>query len=171
MPTQYRIALAIAALLSLSSCTERAAPSPTAPQDALVGAWKSQVRFAGGALAEMKDLEFMYVFNAGGTLTESSNYDGAPPVPPAYGVWRNVGPRQFEARYEFYVTKNPGSFDEIAKGGGWNPNGHGLLLEKLTLSEDGQSFTSTIEFTAFDPAGKPAEGGGKGTGSGTRMRF
>ena len=171
MPSQYRIAPAIAALLTLGSCTEHQAAAPVPPQDALVGAWRSHVRFTGGALAEMKDLEFMYVFNPGGTLTESSNYDGAPPVPPAYGVWRNVGPHQFEARYEFYVTKNPESFDVIAKGGGWNPNGRGVLLEKLTLSEDNQSFTSTIEFTAVDPAGKPAEGGGKGTGSGTRMRF
>ena len=38
----------------------------------------------------MKDLEFMYVFNVGGTMTASSNYDGAPPVPPAYGVWRRA---------------------------------------------------------------------------------
>jgi hypothetical protein len=40
----------------------------------------------------------MYVFNTGGTMTESSNYDGAPPVPPAYGVWRSVGPNEFEAK-------------------------------------------------------------------------
>lgn len=53
--------------------------------DSLVGAWRSQIRFNGGSFAEIKDLQFMYVFNAGGTMTESSNYDGAPPVPPAYG--------------------------------------------------------------------------------------
>ena len=63
-----------------------------AANEALVGAWKSQVRFTSGAFASIQDLEFMYVFNAGGTLTESSNYDGAPPVPPAYGIWRRVGP-------------------------------------------------------------------------------
>ena len=104
-------------------------------------------------------------------MTESSNYDGAPPVPPAYGLWKGTGPRQFEARYEFYVTRSPAAFDDIAKGGGWNPNGRGVLTERLTLSEDHRSFTSTLELNIFDQAGKPAEGGGRGTGSGHRMRF
>src|SRR6185503_17373351 len=98
----------------------------SAERDSLVGAWRSQVLFSGGALAGMKDLEFMYVFNAGGTLTESSNYDGAPPVPPAYGVWRKVGPRRFEARYVFYSTRAPETFADIAKGGGWPPSGRGV---------------------------------------------
>ena len=57
----------------------------------LFGAWRGSVQFTTGAFAEVKDLDFMYLFNAGGTMLESSNYDGAPPVPPAYGVWRKVG--------------------------------------------------------------------------------
>ena len=119
----------------------------------------------------MKDLEFLYAFNIGGTMTESSNYDGAPPVPPAYGIWRKTGPRQFEAKYDFFVTKAPGAFEEIAKGGGWTPAGRGVLVETFTISEDGNSYKSTISFTAFDRAGKPAEGGGQGTGDGTRLAF
>src|SRR5437867_672176 len=97
----------------------------------LVGAWRGKVQFKSGSFAGMKDLEFMYVFNAGGTMTESSNYDGAPPVPPAYGIWRKTGPRQFEARYEFYSTKAP-SLDDLSKGRGWMPAGHGVLMEKIT---------------------------------------
>jgi len=65
---------------------------------------RSSVQFTSGPFAEVNDLEFMYVFNAGGTLTESSNYDGAPPVPPAYGVWHSIGPNEFEARYEYFTT-------------------------------------------------------------------
>ena len=49
--------------------------------DNIVGAWKGKVQFKSGAFAEVKDLEFMYVFNAGGT----------PPVPPAYGIWKKTG--------------------------------------------------------------------------------
>ena len=116
--------------------------APTADKDdanALVGAWRSSISFSSGAFAPMKDLEFMYAMNAGGTPTESSNYDGAPPVPPAYGVWRKVGPHQFEIKYVFYVTKAPTGFEEIAKGGGWAPDGHGVFTEKISLSEDGQS--------------------------------
>lgn len=154
-----------------AACGDSTSPMAreSSQNDSLVGAWRAQIHFKGGALAEMKDLEFMYVFNAGGTMTESSNYDGSPPVPPAYGTWRNGGPRQFEARYEFYVTKSPGTFEEIANGGGWLPNGRGVLTEKMTLSDDGKSYKSTIVFAAFDQTGRPVEGGGEGTGEGTRM--
>jgi hypothetical protein len=159
--------------LALAACGSGPSPPPAASgeRDTLEGAWRSQIRFASGALAEVKDLEFMYVFNAGGTLTESSNYDGAPPVPPAYGVWRQTGPRQFEAKYSFYSTRAPATFDDIRKGGGWSPSGYGVLTETVTLAEDGKSYRSAIAYAAFDPAGKPVEGGGTGAGVGARMGF
>ncbi len=89
---------------------------PTAPA-ALVDAWRSSLQFESGAFADVKDLEFLYVFNAGGTLTESTNYDGAPPVPPAYGAGRGVGPNQFEAKREFFAT-SPSAQEDFMKGGG-----------------------------------------------------
>jgi hypothetical protein len=138
--------------------------------DSLAGAWRSQIRFSGGTLAEWKNLEFMYVFNAGGTMTESSNYDASPPGPPAYGAWRRTGPRQFEARYLFFATQPPGPSDELAKVG-WLPAGHGVLTERIVLSDDGKSFKSAISYTGFDPAGKPVEGAGEGTGIGARIGF
>ena len=48
--------------------------SDTAALD-LVGEWRAHLQFTSGAFAPVKDLEFMYVFNQGGTMTESSNYD------------------------------------------------------------------------------------------------
>jgi hypothetical protein len=145
--------------------------APRPASDGLVGAWRSRVQFSGGAFAAMKDLEFMYVFNAGGTLTESSNYDGAPPVPPAYGVWREVGPQQYEARYLFYLTKPPARLEDMTGGGGWMPAGHGVFTERIQLAGDGKSFESTITYEAFDPSGKPAGGGGLATGHGVRIDF
>jgi hypothetical protein len=138
-------------------------------RDDLVGAWRSQIQFGSGAFAQVKDLEFMYVFNAGGTLTESSNYDGAPPVPPAYGTWRRVGPTRFEAKYAFYATRAPATFDAIANGGGWSPAGHGELTEHITMSDDGRSYRSTISYVAFDQAGAPVDGGGAGSGTAARI--
>lgn len=154
-----------AALLLVAGCTARR----TAPPVSLAGAWRSSVQFESGAFAPLKNLEFMYVFNAGGTMTESSNYDAAPPVPPAYGVWRSLGSGEFEARYEFFMTA-PSPPDAFKTGGGWVPSGRGVLTERIKLSDDGQSFTSTIRYEAFDATGKPAEGGGPAKGSGARIR-
>jgi hypothetical protein len=137
----------------------------------LVGAWRSKIQFTSGAFASVKDLEFMYVFNAGGTMTESSNYDGAPPVPPAYGVWRQTGPREFEAKYVFYSTKPPAKFEDIASGGGWLPSGRGVLTERILIVPDGRHFRSKLRYEAFDPAGKPVDGGGEAEGAGERIEF
>jgi hypothetical protein len=135
----------------------------------LVGAWRGKVQFTSGAFAATKDLEFMYVFNAGGTMIESSNYDASPPVPPAYGVWKKVGPRQYSARYAYFWTRAPANFDEIAKGGGWSPGGHGVLSQSITVSEDGNSFDSTIKYEVFDRQGKPTESASEAVGKGARF--
>lgn len=151
-------------LLSVLGCGRTGSQAP------IVGAWRSSVRFDSGAFAPMHDLEFMYVFHGDGTLTESSNYDAAPPVPPAYGVWRTVRPGEFEARYEFFSTA-PTPPDAFSKGGGWTPSGRGILTERILLSDDGATYTSTIRYEALDPAGKPAEGGGTAKGRGARIRL
>jgi hypothetical protein len=172
MLTISRVLLVLVVLLGMDG---RSHPKPLAASDTaavdLVGEWRAQLQFSSGAFATIKDLEFMYVFNQGGTMTESSNYDASPPVPPAYGIWRKVGDREFEAKYEFYVTKAPAKFDEIAKGGGWAPAGRGVFVERITLSGDGKSFTSKIKYDQFDTAGKPAEGGGEATGRGVKLTF
>jgi hypothetical protein len=159
-----RPALLVAASL-IAACTSRPAPSP------LRGAWESHVQFTSGAFGSIKDLRFLYVFNAGGTMTESSNYDGAPPVPPAYGVWKELAPNKFEAKYIFYITRAPAAFPEIVSGGGWLPTGHGVLTETITLGADGNSFDSKIHFDPFDMSGKPAAGGGDATTHGARITF
>lgn len=147
----------------------RETPAPTGPD--LVGQWRATQQFTSGPFAAVKDLEFLYVFNAGGTMMESSNYDGMPPVPPAYGIWRRSGPNTFELKYEFYMTKPPAALDELARGGGWAPAGRGVLTETLTLSADGNSFSSRLHFQALDAAGNPADGGGEAVGHGVRLKF
>ena len=172
MRTTSTVLLAQIVLLGVAG---RPQPNPPAASGIaaaeLAGEWRARLQFTSGGFASIKDLEFMYVFNQGGTMTESSNYDASPPVPPAYGIWRKVSPREFEAKYEFYVTKPPATFNEIAKAGGWGPAGRGVFLERITLSEDGGSFTSKIRYDQFDTAGKPAEGGGEATGQGVKLTF
>ncbi len=154
-------------ILATAACTT----APLASVDPLVGAWRGGVQFESGAFAAVKDLEFMYAFQAGGTMTESSNYDGAPPVPPAYGVWRRVADGTYELKYEFYWTKPPANFDEIAKGGGWAPGGRGVLTQHITLSADGNAFTGTLRLETFDSAGKPTDPPSAAAVKGARIRF
>jgi hypothetical protein len=166
------LVLLLIALLGVAARVQPKAPDADNPAAAdLQGEWRAKLQFSSGAFATMKDLEFMYSFNQGGTMTESSNYDAAPPVPPAYGIWRKVGPRAYEAKYEFYMTKPPAAFEEITKGSGWGPAGRGVFLEKITLSQDGKTFTSKIKYNQYDTAGKPAEGGGEAEGKGEKMTF
>ena len=156
----------VGAALLAAGCT---ADQPVEPAP-LVGAWRSSLQFETGAFAVIKDLEFMYVFNAGGTVTESSNYDGAPPVPPAYGVWRPVGPREFEVKYEYFAT-SPSPPEMFKSGGGWLPSGRGVFTERITLSADGQTFTSTIRYEALGVKGEPVAGSGEAQGRAVRIRF
>ena len=158
------------AVLSLAVATRSTAQTQKASDD-LAGAWRGKVTLTSGVFATLKDVQYMYVFNAGGTMTESSNYDGVPPVPPAYGVWRKTGPRTFEAKYQWFQSKSVSTSEELIKSGGWMPDGHGSIRQTITLSADGNSFTSRITVELFDKAGKPIAGGGSGTAAGERIRF
>jgi len=160
-------------VLIISGCMkgESAESSASADGGMLVGAWRSKIVFKSGPLAQAKDLEFLSVYNSGGTMTESSNYDeAANSSPPAYGLWKQVGPNRFQTKYMFYTTKEPGPGDGASKGDWW-PAGHGVLTENITLSSDGQAYTSTIKLDTYDRGDRLMAGSGEGTGAGTRIVF
>jgi hypothetical protein len=164
----------VSAVLFIAGCGNDRSSQTRASADrgTLVGAWRSKIAFRNGPLAAMKDLEFLYAYNAGGTMTESSNYDeAANSSPPAYGVWRELDPRTFETKYVFYMTKSPSPGDGAPNGSDWWPDGHGVLTETITLSDDGQTYASKITLSTFDNTGAPIAGGGEGTGAGTRIVF
>jgi hypothetical protein len=170
MKKHVLVLIVFAAILVAGLCSTfiRADTSKT---DDLAGAWRGKVQIMSGVYAAIKDLEFMYAFNMGGTMTESSNYDAAPPGPPAYGVWRKTGTRQYEAKYLVFQTKAVSILDEITKGSGWAPDGYGVLSEKIFLSENGDSFESKIKFEIFDQQGKITTRGGEGVSKGKRITF
>ncbi|MEO7987727.1 MAG: hypothetical protein ABI766_14445 [Gemmatimonadales bacterium] len=60
---------------------------------------------------------------------------------------------------------------QSAGDGEWTMPGRDYSSERITVSEDGKSFTSTIKYDQFDTAGKPVEGGGKATGKGVKLTF
>jgi hypothetical protein len=165
--------LALSALmLTVGFATASSPPAhKESKSDSLVGSWRSRVQFKSGVFSAVKDLEFMYAFHSGGTMNESSNYDAAPPVPPAYGVWMKIHPRQYEAKYVFFLSKAPKAFDDIASGGGWLPGGSGVLTEKITLSDDGKTFKSTIRLDVLDAAGNTTQSGSEADAQAVRIRF
>lgn len=140
------------------------------PKLDLVGVWTAKVQFTTGAFASVKDLEFLLAFHEDGTMTESSNYDASPPVPPAYGIWRRTGVGRFEAKYVFYNTKAPTKFQDISDGGGWAPNGKGTLKEQITLARDGSFYTSSMTLEMVDAKGKRTDFW-KAKVRATRMKF
>jgi hypothetical protein len=132
-----KLLMALAMACMASACTAQAPGGPggappvskVTPPD-LFGAWRASVDVHSGAFAAAKGLEFMYVFHSDRTMIESSNYDAAPPVPPAYGVWRMIPGRgnEFEAKYEFFTTA-PSPPDQFKTGAGWLPSGRGTRIE------------------------------------------
>jgi hypothetical protein len=167
-PGFVRTLLFAVALSSIAGC---AGMPGSGGSRSLVGAWRSSVQFSGGVFAPVKDLEFMYVFNPGGTMTESSNYDSSPPSPPGYGQWRATGAGRFEAKYTFFTTNPPQDLRSLATGGGWLPSGSGVLTEQIVLAADGRSYDSKLTLELFDVAGKPVAGGGDASVHATRMVF
>jgi hypothetical protein len=166
--------LILSAVLLVTGCgAGQSSPmSGSADRASLAGAWRSKIAFRNGPLAEMKDLEFLYAYNAGGTMTESSNYDEAANAsPPAYGVWKQIGRRTFETNYVFYTTRAPGPGEGSPNSRDWWPAGHGVLTETITLSDDGQTYASTIKLATYESTGTLIAGGGEGTGAGTRIEF
>jgi hypothetical protein len=81
-----------------------------------------------------------------------------------------VGPGEFEAKYEFYVTA-PAPPEDFRTGAGWLPSGRGVFIERITLSADGQAFTSTIRYEAYGSKGESIPGGGTAEGRAVRIRF
>jgi hypothetical protein len=154
--------------IAFAGCTT--CPSKSGSPSGLTGAWRAKIHLTSGAYAAAKDMEFLYVFNVGGTMTESANYDSAPPVPPAYGAWRDTGPREYEYKSVYYTTKPPAKFDDIAGGGGWLPSGWGVVTEKIVIAADGQHFQSKVHYEEYDSAGKRTDVG-DGTGDGERIGF
>jgi hypothetical protein len=167
-----RVVVTSALLLAAGCATAPLSPPQASSVDQnLEGAWRGRVQFKSGSFAAVKNLEFMYAFNAGGTMTESSNYDASPPVPPAYGVWKKVGPRQYQAKYTFFATKPPQALTDLTGGGGWSPGGSGVLVETIALSDDGNTFQSTIHLDLVDETGKPTETNSAAEADAVRIRF
>jgi hypothetical protein len=120
----------------------------------LVGAWRAHVTFTTGPLKGIP-FQFLLTYAAGGGMVESSNLDENPPVPPAYGAWRSAGTRRLKSKYIFWTTKVADPTDLTQ---GWTFAGSGVLEEHITLSRDGNAYTSAITYQLYDTRDMPLVG-------------
>lgn len=172
-----RLGFALALVALLAACTAQAPggiepASNNSPPPSIMGAWRASVAVRSGALATTRDRQFHYVFHAVRAVNRSANYDAAPVVPPAYGVWRPVAGAGtvFEAKSEFFTTAVSPQ-DQFQAGAGWLPPGRVVFTERITVAPDGRTFTSAIRYQVFDATGGVLEGGGDAIGRGTRIDF
>ena len=103
--------------------------------------WDSQVTLTdchGHTLAVFRAFE---MFNLDGTLTSTDN---TPPTlhGPGLGTWRLTGLRRFSAPFQFFNFNPDGSFAGTQK-----------IDREILLAANGNSYTSTVTFRSYDPAG------------------
>ena len=136
--TVSAIIVSLAALMALSfapgvSATPRGA--------ALIGVWDSRVTLTdcnGQTLAAFRATE---MFHVGGTL---SSTDNTPPTMhgPGFGTWQLLQGRSYAAPFQFFNFNTDGSFAGVQK-----------IQRTVTLSSDGNSYRSVVNFETYDPNG------------------
>ena len=74
MRSGFATCVAVLSIVSLiAGCAGTSSVRSESPAAAdLVGAWRSSVTVESGPFASIKNLQFMCVFNAGGTMTEKA---------------------------------------------------------------------------------------------------
>lgn len=146
--------------LAVAGCAKSNNASKTAPS--LEGGWRAHVGFTSGPLKGVP-FQFLITYAAGGGMVESSNFDEAPPVPPAYGSWGRTGTNTFKSSYVFWTTKAAGAQ-------GWTFSGSGVLDETISLDATGDAYTSTIHYQLYDDKDNPLTGqAGDGTVRASRI--
>ena len=67
------------------------------------------------------------------------------------GLWQKTGARSYFINHIPWQGNDPSN----APSGIGNPSGGGQLLEWITLSPDGNHYSGSFSFVAYDPTGKP----------------
>ena len=128
----------------------------------LVGAW--QVDVAIGPCSLPQPVAFFSAYNTfhqGGTLSDF-NWIPAGFRSPGHGVWRHIGQRQYESRFQFF------RYDQPAPA---TASGRQDVRVRITLDRDGDHYTGEVAAQQTDLAGNPAGPPLCGDAVGTRLRL
>lgn len=135
----------VAALLGLVTLFAGSPSVPAAeaqrPQATIAGVWDSAVTITncnGTVLANFRGLG---LFGADGSLEQTNN------MPPTLGkiglgLWHSLGQQHYTATFEFFRFDATGAY-----------LGTQMVSRDIQLDRAGNSFTSTIAFTSYDPNG------------------
>jgi hypothetical protein len=148
---------ALGALLA-QACTSSTSAQSNDTADPIEGLWNSRVTITNcQSGAVMRQFQAMNLFMRGGTLADT---DVQPPGAhgPAFGTWQNSGVSQYASVFQLFRYNPDGSFAGANK-----------VTRTLTLSTDGNAFTSTIAVDVDDPTGVTISSA-CGTETGTRFR-
>jgi hypothetical protein len=124
--------------------------------DKIEGVWNSNVTTTDCNGTVLANFQGLGMFIRGGALTQTNNMNPALASPSA-GHWEARGLHHYTAEFEFF------RFDTT---GAWT--GTQMVSRRITLDAGGNSFTSVIEFTAYDVNGNVIATG-CGTETATRV--
>jgi len=148
------VSLAMTALLALT-----VAPASVSAQEppSLAGVWNSEVTLTDCNGNTLRVFRATVMFIQDGSLVSTDN---APPTShgPGLGRWRHLSGRNYGALFQFFNFNPDGSYAGLQK-----------IRRKITLSADGNSYTSVVTFESFDPNGNLLFSG-CGSESATRLR-
>ena len=107
----------------------------------LQGVWDSQVTLTDCNGNTLAVFEAYAMFHQGGTLTSTDN---TPPTlhGPGFGTWERVDARKYTSHFQFFNFNADGTFAGVQK-----------IDQQIRLAADGNSYTSTVTFGAYDPDG------------------
>lgn len=133
---------AAAAVLLAQACVSSNSAQSDESSDPIEGLWNSQVTITNCQTgAPMRQFRAMNLFNRGGTLVDT---DTQPPAAhgPAYGTWQSSGSSRYTSVMQLFRFNADGSFAGANK-----------VTRTITLTSDGNGFSSTLDVAVQDPTG------------------
>ena len=110
---------------------------------------------------QVGNFQGVLTFARGGTLVGDSSAAGPATKSASYGVWRRTkGWNEYEFGFVFFLFNPDGTLF-----------GRQVVRQSATLSEDGQSFTTTGTFQVYNAAGAPVGPARCATSTGTRFEL
>lgn len=158
-----RSSVSVALFLLLTGVAAAHGPGQgNAAAQRLVGAWRVDVAIGPCSLPE--PVAFFSAFNtfhAGGTLSDF-NWISPGFRAPGHGVWRYVGNRQYETRFQFF------RYDQPAPA---TASGLQDVRVLITLDRGGNSYTGEVDAQQTDLDGNPVGPALCGEALGNRLRL